>query len=221
LKNLSVILLGAILITPAFTPSATANYPAVPVVDGPTVTNQILAKATQIQVNSNLDSVQNVEVKVNGKIVTAEVSGDGLILVGALIGPKDNVQVTIQTNNGVSADLKVAKPQTSVSLANVNFAANSFALTAQSRVLLNQVASIIKSKGYKSVSLIGHTDNDGSKLRNETLSRARANTVAKYLKSQGVSVKISIAAVGAKTPVTDNDTNQGKALNRRVEITVR
>jgi outer membrane protein OmpA-like peptidoglycan-associated protein len=214
------VLLVTLFITPLVIPSALANYPAVPVVQGPTVTNQILVKSTEIRVNSNLDNVQRVEVQVNGKVVKAEVSSDGTILVGALIGPKDKVQVTIQTDTGISADVKVAKSQGTVSLANVNFATNSFALTKNSRKLLDQVANIVKSKGYQKLSLTGYTDSDGSAARNQSLSLARANAVSSYLKSKRVRATITVAAKAALNPVSGNDTVQGKALNRRVEITV-
>jgi outer membrane protein OmpA-like peptidoglycan-associated protein len=216
----SAVLLGTLLITLLITPSAMANYPAVPVVQVPTVTNQILAKSTQILVNSNLDNVQKVVVKVNGKVVKAEIAGDGTILVGALIGPKDKVEVAIETDTGIRADLIVEKPKGVVPLANVNFASNSFALTKNSRSLLNQVANIVKSKGYKKLSLTGYTDTDGSAAINKSLSLARADAVASYLKSKGVRATFTVQARAAANPLTGNDTEQGKALNRRVEITV-
>lgn len=212
--------LFALLVTLVFTPTAVADYPAVPVVQAPTATNQILAKTTEIQVNTNLDSVQKVEVKVNGKTVKAEVGSDGIILVGTLIGPKDKVQVTIQTDSGVSTDVKITRSTDPVSFANVNFAVNSSALTNQSRNLLNRVASIVKAKGFKSVSLVGYTDSDGSNPLNQALSLARAKAVESYLKSRGLSVKFSLRARADMDPIADNDTKQGKALNRRVEIVV-
>lgn len=202
------------------TPVALADYPAVPVVNAPTATNQILAKATEIQVNTNLDNVQKVEVKVNGKTVAAEIGSNGTIKVGTLIGPKDKVQVTIQTDAGVSADVKVTKSEDPVSIANVNFAVNSSALSQKARAFLDRVASIVKSKGYKNISFIGYTDPDGSKRLNEALSLARANAVSAYLKSKGVKASISVDAQADNNPVADNDTKEGKALNRRVEIVV-
>ena len=212
--------LTAIGLTLGFTLPAVADYPAVPVVQAPTSTNQILAKTTEIRVNTNLDSVQKVDVKVNGKTVKAEVSSGGIILVGALIGPRDNVQVTIQTDSGVSSDVKVTKSVDPISFANVNFAVNSSALTNGSRSLLNQVANIVKSKGFKNISLVGYTDSDGSKSLNQALSLARAKAVQSYLNSRGVSAKFSVRALADKNPISDNDTEEGKALNRRVEIVV-
>jgi outer membrane protein OmpA-like peptidoglycan-associated protein len=199
---------------------AMANYPAAPVVETPTVTNQVIAKATEIQVNTNLDNVQSVTVTVNGKKVDAEISSDGTILVGVLIGPKDKVETIVTTTNGIEAKLEIIKPEDPISLANVNFAVNSSALSKQARSLLDSVAKIIKNKGFQEVSLIGFTDPDGSRAYNERLSLARAESVRKYLASKGIKVRFSVDAQADENPVADNDTKQGKALNRRVEIVV-
>lgn len=207
-------------LTLGFTPIAEANYPAAPVVVAPTVNNQIRATTTEIRVNTNLDNVQSVTVTVNGKVVKAEVTSDGKILVGTLIGPKDKVDVKITTTNGVQAKLKVTKPEEPISLANVNFALDSAALSKNARALLDRIARIVKNKGFKSVSLVGFTDPDGSRAYNERLSLARARAVENYLRSQGVNVKFSVDAQADDNPVADNNTKQGKALNRRVEIVV-
>lgn len=220
MSKVSKLLAVTIVVTALFTPAAVAMYPAVPVVNAPTVTNQILAKTTEIRVNSNLDSVQIVEVTVNGKNVKAEVSGGGTIRVAGLIGPKDVIKVMIQTNAGVRSEVQVLKFKDPFSLANVNFAVNSSALTSKSRSILNQVASIVKARGFKNLSLIGYTDPDGSKGLNEALSLARAKVVANYLKARGVSAKFTEDAQADNNPVADNGTKQGKALNRRVEISV-
>ena len=220
MNRLSKVSITTMITLTVFTPAAVALYPAVPVVKAPTSTNQILAKTTEILVNSNLDSVQKVEVEINGKTVQAEVIGQGKIRVAGLIGPKDEIKVMIQTNAGVRSEVKVIKFKDPFSLANVNFAVNSSALTNKSRALLNQVASIVKSKGYKNISLIGYTDPVGSKGLNQALSLARAKAVASYLKSRGVSAKFSEDAKADKNPVADNSTEQGKALNRRVEVVV-
>ena len=209
-----------IFTTMQLTSPAVGAYPAVPLVNAPSSTNQILAKTTEIQINSNLDSVQKVEVTINGKIVKAEVIAGGKILVGALIGPKDKVEVTLYTNTGVKSDVEITVIKKPVSLANVNFAVNSSALSKKSRSLLDRVVKIIKTKGYTITSSVGHTDPDGSTNLNQALSLARANAVTRYLKSKGVSAKVSGGGGGSKYPIADNDTKEGKALNRRVEITV-
>jgi len=210
----------SVVMSPLFTSAAVADYPAVPIVQGPTSTNQLLAKTTEILVNSNLDSVQTVEVILNGKSVTAEVISGGKIRAAGLIGPKDEIKVMIQTNTGIKSEVKVIRFKDPFLLANVNFAVNSSALTNKSRALLNEVARIVKTKGFMNISLIGYTDSDGSLALNQALSIARAKNVAIYLKSKGLTAKFSEDAKADKNPITDNSTEQGKALNRRVEIIV-
>jgi len=208
-----VIMFGAI-------PASKANYPASPVASAPTALNQILTTTTEIEVNANLDNVQSVSVTVNGRLVLSELTGNGTIVVGTLIGPKDKVDVKIKNKNGVETNVVVSKSKEPVSLANVNFSVNSSQLNNKAKKLLVQVAKIVKSKGYKSVSLIGFTDQDGSRALNERLALARANAVEDYLRSLELKVKFIVDAQADENPVAENNTKQGKALNRRVEIIV-
>ncbi|HNG63204.1 MAG TPA: OmpA family protein, partial [Ferruginibacter sp.] len=70
------------------------------------------------------------------------------------------------------------------------------------------------------VEINGHTDNTGRAATNEALSLARAGSVKKYLdtKLPLLSIKIVISGKGQNFPVAGNDTESGRARNRRVEI---
>jgi len=69
------------------------------------------------------------------------------------------------------------------------------------------------------VNVVGHTDSTGSDQINDPLSRERAVAVRDYLSSRGVSSsRVSVAGRGSHEPVASNDTEQGRAANRRVEI---
>lgn len=69
------------------------------------------------------------------------------------------------------------------------------------------------------VTVVGHTDSTGSDQINDPLSRERALAVRDYLGARGVSAsRISVAGRGSHEPVASNDTEQGRAANRRVEI---
>ena len=69
------------------------------------------------------------------------------------------------------------------------------------------------------VSIVGHTDSTGSDAINEPLSRERAVAVRDYLSARGVSsARVSVAGRGSHEPVAGNDTEAGRAANRRVEI---
>ena len=71
------------------------------------------------------------------------------------------------------------------------------------------------------VQVAGHTDNTGSDAYNQTLSEKRAQAVASYLGAQGVQqVRLLVVGFGEGHPIADNSTADGRAQNRRVEITL-
>ena len=73
----------------------------------------------------------------------------------------------------------------------------------------------------KSVNVTGHTDNVGDPTVNMNLGQQRADQVKNYLASQGIDTgKLSSGSKGETDPVASNDTDQGRALNRRIQITV-
>ncbi len=83
---------------------------------------------------------------------------------------------------------------------------------------LNRIATILKEKKYK-VEISGHTDNVGSESMNQKLSEERANSVKNFLISKGVNPSfIQSIGFGFSKPKTTNETEEGKAENRRVEI---
>jgi len=69
------------------------------------------------------------------------------------------------------------------------------------------------------LTIVGHTDSTGSDAINDPLSRERAESVRDYLSSRGLSPsRVSVAGRGSHEPVASNDTESGRAANRRVEI---
>ena len=100
---------------------------------------------------------------------------------------------------------------------NLLFKMNKSEINESSFESLNKVAELLKSN-EKSLELIGHTDSVGSSTYNQTLSQNRASAVKDYLVSQGVTNEISAIGKGEDSPIADNSTTEGKALNRRVEF---
>lgn len=91
-------------------------------------------------------------------------------------------------------------------------------LLAASLPELNRIAKILKEKNIK-VEISGHTDNVGSESMNQKLSEERANSVKNFLISQGVNpTLIQVIGFGFSKPKNTNETEEGKAENRRVEI---
>ena len=94
-------------------------------------------------------------------------------------------------------------------------------LKSQFYPALDNVASTLAQYNQTIVEVSGHTDSVGSDAANQTLSIQRANSVGNYLIGKGlVRERFEIVGFGETRPVASNDTDSGRALNRRVEIRV-
>jgi OOP family OmpA-OmpF porin len=86
---------------------------------------------------------------------------------------------------------------------------------------LDEVAARLEGREYSSVDVVGHTCSIGTEAYNQGLSERRAQAAADYLASRGVdSSKMSVRGEGELNPAYSNDTADGRAKNRRVEISV-
>jgi len=104
----------------------------------------------------------------------------------------------------------------------VNFEPKSFDLTKESKQLLDEaVITINASPELQKIEVQAHTDYKGSGDANLKLSEQRAQSVKDYLVSQGVIEKRLVAkGYGESQPIADNETEEGRAKNRRVELKV-
>ena len=105
-----------------------------------------------------------------------------------------------------------------------HFASGSAQLTFDGKDALNTLAQDIRNQklSLKSIQITGHTDSVGSDQSNRALSFNRANTVANYLASRGINRGIiRTQGMGESQPIADNNTDQGRAQNRRVEIAIK
>ena len=117
----------------------------------------------------------------------------------------DNLQATI--------DADLAAP--------IKFQTGNATLSTDGIAQLGPVVSAIKACPDVSLTVIGHTDNTGTDAINIPLSQNRARAVASYLVAQGVSAgAVTSRGEGSSQPVAGNDTEAGRAQNRRTEITV-
>ncbi|MEP9353017.1 OmpA family protein [Xanthobacter sp. KR7-65] len=104
----------------------------------------------------------------------------------------------------------------------IRFATASAQIDRQSRGLVDRIAQVLRRCPDAVVRVTGHTDGMGDPEFNLRLSEARANAVVAYLSAAGVaSDRLSAAGFGSGQPVAPNDTEAGKALNRRIEIEVK
>ena len=112
-----------------------------------------------------------------------------------------------------------AGPKEVVILTGVNFAFNSDKLTPASRAILDKQVAKIKADPAMKVQVAGHCDIVGSDAYNQKLSEKRAKAVMDYFISEGISAsRLSSVGYGKFKPIAPNDTEEGRAKNRRVEL---
>lgn len=105
--------------------------------------------------------------------------------------------------------------------AGITFDFNSYSVRPEFQATLNEVASTLAAYPQTYVDVLGHTDSVGSDAYNQTLSEQRAQAVASYLTARGVNTaRIATRGYGETMPIASNDTDAGRAQNRRVEIKV-
>ena len=157
---------------------------------------------------------------VGAAVGTAVGTGAGL-----LIGKKMDkaAEAAAKVENATVETITDANNLTAVKVtfdSGLMFDTNKYSLKANAKANLREFAGVLNQFNDADVAIFGHTDSTGSDAINDPLSVNRANAVAEYLLSWGVSpaqIK-SIVGMGSKEPVADNSTVAGRAENRRVEI---
>ncbi|WP_260259098.1 OmpA family protein [Vibrio intestinalis] len=101
------------------------------------------------------------------------------------------------------------------------FALNSSELKAESAAKLDEFVKLLMEFPQAMVEVVGHTDSSGAAEYNQILSEKRAQAVADALANQGIDpARISVRGEGEDNPVASNSTREGRAQNRRVDVTI-
>jgi len=104
---------------------------------------------------------------------------------------------------------------------NITFGSDSADLRSDFFDVLDSVGLVLVEYSRTVVEVAGHTDSTGSESYNQQLSGARANTVASYLRTKGVTdMRLLTLAFGEARPIASNGNESGRQQNRRVEITL-
>ncbi len=141
----------------------------------------------------------------------AKVLPNGCALTGDCRRPRPGEQVDAQ---GCAVDKNFI-------LKGVKFEFDSDRLTAEAKLILNDVAETLKAYPNVSVELEGHTDGIGSDAYNLGLSERRANSVKVYLEGRSVvGSRMAPVGYGESRPIASNDSEEGREENRRVELKV-
>jgi outer membrane protein OmpA-like peptidoglycan-associated protein len=107
-------------------------------------------------------------------------------------------------------------------LRSVNFDFNKATIRQDARPILDEAVATLKQEGSVTIVAEGHTDNKGTEPYNQTLSLRRAKEVRDYLVAGGITAdRITVEGFGMSRPVASNDTADGRAQNRRVELRIR
>ncbi|MHB8260678.1 MAG: OmpA family protein [Bacteroidia bacterium] len=131
------------------------------------------------------------------------------VYVDSIKYEKDSVlQVKKNVQTGEKITLKIA------------FQQGKSLLLAESFPELNKLTQYLFRHPNLVIRIDGHSDNSGSKLKNQKLSEQRARAVFEYLITHGVQNKIYYQGYGSSMPVADNNTDEGRAKNRRVEFEI-
>ena len=102
---------------------------------------------------------------------------------------------------------------------NITFETDSYNLRSDFYPVLNSVGVVLAKYHNTTLRVSGHTDNMGSKVYNQNLSEKRAESVASYLATQGVSNSRQFSqGLAFEQPIADNSSASGRAQNRRVEL---
>jgi OmpA-OmpF porin, OOP family len=101
----------------------------------------------------------------------------------------------------------------------INFDFGKSIIRDESKPIIEQIVQMMKSNPDLKIGVEGHTDNVGSPASNKTLSEARAKSVVSAITGQGISAdRLSPTGFGQDKPIGDNNTEEGRAKNRRVEL---
>ena len=126
--------------------------------------------------------------------------------------------INIEKNIHLTSYQQMIEQGLAVQVNNLFFPVNKYELLPQSENELVRIAEIIKAMKIR-VEISGHTDSTGDPKKNMILSGQRAESVRSFLIRQGCDASLLVAkGYGATRPVADNITDEGKQLNRRVEL---
>jgi len=173
--------------------------------------------------NPSLKQIRRGQLQIEGTqmVVQGEVGNEALRqkLVSDMALAL-NPTYTIKNSLRVPASEQVVVDQV---LGNriIEFELGSATLTAKGRAILDEIAPTLGQLSNKAIAVVGHTDNAGSRASNLALSQARAESVKGYLVNKGIDpATMSTSGVGPDQPVAGNDSDAGRARNRRIEFRV-
>jgi outer membrane protein OmpA-like peptidoglycan-associated protein len=173
-------------------------------------------------------AVEDAVIRLNGAFASADtalrighelalqVSAPGYLFFDTLIHTGDDTR-----ERTIAIRLQPLEKDLVLQLRNIQFEYDSYELTEGSNEALEALAQLLFINPTLRIELSAHTDDLGSDKYNDRLSSLRGQAVAKWLKERGVEAdRIESKGYGKRKPLVPNDSDENRALNRRVEIKV-
>ncbi len=149
--------------------------------------------------------------------------------IGAVVGGAAGAAIGIYMDNQASKmeeikDAEIERVDEAIKVtfdSGILFGFDSYALTPQAQENIMKFSEILNEYPDTDITIVGHTDNVGSEEYNKNLSQQRAQAVLSYLKMQNVDAdRLTAMGESYTNPVASNETEEGKAENRRVELLI-
>jgi outer membrane protein OmpA-like peptidoglycan-associated protein len=167
--------------------------------------------------NKDVDDVR----KRNKRILKAATGGAA---IGGGIGYYMDTQEAKLRKQLRGSGVSVERDGNNINLimpGNITFSSGNANIDQSFLTVLDSVVLVLAEFDKTLVVVAGHTDSSGSNTLNQSLSERRAQSVSTYINTAGVMVdRLEVIGFGETQPVANNDTDAGKELNRRVEITL-
>lgn len=172
-------------------------------------------KSTQMKTNAVGGKYEKELPGIGMYILTAKAEG--------YLNAVDSIEAENEENSPLFKDLFLAPIEVglTVRLKNIYFDFDKTTLKSESFTELDKVVDFLKQNSTVEIEISGHTDSKGSDDYNLNLSQGRSQSVVDYIISKGIdSFRLTAQGYGETKPIDSNDTEDGRANNRRVEFTV-
>ncbi len=159
--------------------------------------------------------VRDTVTQTNTVVVRDTVTRTNTVVV------RDTVTNVIRDTVTIIKEIPVEIQKTMMELSNTMFDFDKDVIKEAAKGPLNKVVAWLQENPNVKVEISGHTDSKGSEKYNQDLSERRARAVYNYFISQGVDkFRLAYAGYGKSRPIATNETEEGRQLNRRVELNV-
>jgi len=212
--------------------AAVAKYGADNVVDQLTVAENIKPFSgidgilSAFDLNDGVLKIKDGQITLSGEVTSAELKDSIAANMAALLGSGYDISNRLKVKEVIVVPVENTICQTKLvelmDESKVYFESSKATIKAESDVLLSNISEVLQDCPKANILISGHTDNTGPESLNAPLSENRAKAVLNVLVAKGVPVeRLSAQGFGSLNPIADNTNKEGRAINRRIEFTVK